>query len=56
MPDFATPCEQASAEGTETGNKKSGSLEHCPYTEEHDPVLRALWQNAFVATRLYNVT
>lgn len=56
MPDFATQCGQASAEGTEAGNKKSGSLDYCPYTEEHDPVLRALWQNAFVTAGLYNVT
>jgi hypothetical protein len=43
----------AQAEGLAAGKAKEGRLEHCPYDEAQTPVLRAIWQNAFITARLY---
>ena len=43
----------AQAEGLAAGKEKEGRLEHCPYDEAQTPVLRAIWQNAFITARLY---
>jgi len=43
----------ARVEGLAAGKDTEGRLEHCPYDEDQTPVLRAIWQNAFVTARLY---
>jgi len=43
----------AQTEGLAAGKEKEGRLEHCPYDEAQTPVLRAIWQNAFITARLY---
>lgn len=48
-----TDTEQARDQGVASGQAVSGSLEHCPYDEFKDPILRAIWQDAFVTARLY---
>jgi len=48
--------EQARDDGIAAGKEPSGSLDHCPYDECEDPILRAIWQNAFVTSRLYGET
>jgi hypothetical protein len=53
MLDFAAQCEKARDDGAATGCKESTTLDLCPYKEEQDPVLRALWQDAFVTARHY---
>jgi hypothetical protein len=45
--------EQARDDGVAAGMEPSISLDHCPYDECEDPILRAIWQNAFVTSRLY---
>lgn len=45
--------EQAHVDGVAAGKEPEGRLEHCPYDECTDPILRAIWQNAFVTSRLY---
>ena len=43
----------ARAEGLAAGKDREGRLELCPYDEAQTPVLRAIWQDAFVTARLY---
>jgi hypothetical protein len=45
--------EQARDDGVAAGMEPSISLDHCPYDEREDPILRAIWQDAFVTSRLY---
>jgi hypothetical protein len=45
--------EQARNDGVAAGLEPSISLDHCPYDECEDPILRAIWQNGFVTSRLY---
>jgi hypothetical protein len=40
-------------EGLAAAKNREGRLEHCPYDEVRNPVLRAIWQDAFVTARLY---
>jgi hypothetical protein len=45
--------EQARDDGVAAGMEPSISLDHCPYDEYEDPILRAIWQDAFITSRLY---
>jgi hypothetical protein len=45
--------EQARDGGAAAGMEPTISLDQCPYDECEDPILRAIWQNAFVTSRLY---
>ncbi len=53
MPNFSARCRRARDEGSAAAKEPDASLDQCPYSEEHDPVLRANWQDAFVMARLY---
>lgn len=46
--DLIIRCELARLAGA-----KASSLEECPYNEDKDPVLRAMWQDGFVTSKLY---
>jgi hypothetical protein len=48
-----TTSSTAQTEGLAAGKTLEGRLEQCPYDEAQSPVLRAIWQNAFVTARLY---
>lgn len=48
MSDFDSDCEQAKSAGA-----KAASLDECPYSADQDPLLRAIWQDAFVTAKLY---
>lgn len=52
MPDPITSF-SARAEGAAAGKDREARLELCPYDEAQSPVLRAIWQDAFVTARLY---
>ena len=45
---FNIRCELARSEGA-----KASNLDECPYNENNDPVLRAMWQDGFVTSKLY---
>jgi hypothetical protein len=45
--------ERARDDGVAAGMEPSISLDHCPYDECEEPILRAIWQDAFVTSRLY---
>ena len=45
--------EIARNEGITAGSDPAGQLAHCPYDEQREPLLRAIWQDAFATSRLY---
>jgi hypothetical protein len=45
-------CRKAREEGRAAALAPDGSLDQCPHNEK-EPMLRANWQDAFVAARLY---
>jgi len=53
MPDFARDCLKARNDGRIAASDPVAYLALCPYDEIRDPVLRAMWQDGFVVTRLY---
>lgn len=53
MPDFARDCLKARNDGRIAASDPVAHLALCPYDEIRDPVLRAMWQDGFVVTRLY---
>jgi hypothetical protein len=50
---FDAECGRARDEGSAMAAEPDGSLDRCPYDEQQDPILRAIWQDAFVTARLY---
>jgi len=48
MLNFDLDCDRARLEGA-----KAASLDDCPYSSERDPLLWAIWQDAFVTEKLY---
>ncbi|RYF22516.1 MAG: hypothetical protein EOO77_03930 [Oxalobacteraceae bacterium] len=53
MQGMVDAADRARNEGVVTSRDPAGRLDHCPYGEHQDPVLRAVWQDAFAASKLY---
>lgn len=45
--------EIARSEGISASKDPASQLDHCPYDEQREPLLRAIWQDAFATSRLY---
>ena len=45
--------EIARNEGISASKDPASQLDHCPYDEQREPLLRAIWQDAFATARLY---
>jgi len=53
MNTLSSEAEIARNEGVAASNDPDGQLDHCPYDEQRQPLLRAIWQDAFTTSRLY---
>ena len=45
--------ERARAAGANAASNEQLGYDDCPYDEDHEPVLRAMWQDGFLTTKLY---
>lgn len=53
MNTLSSEAEIARNEGVAASNDPDGQLDHCPYDEQRQLLLRAIWQDAFATSRLY---
>lgn len=51
--DHALEYERARAAGASAASSDKLGYDDCPYDEGLEPILRALWQDGFVSTKLY---
>ena len=53
MADHVLEYESARAAGANAASNEKLGYDDCPYDEDHEPVLRAMWQDGFLTTKLY---
>jgi hypothetical protein len=45
--------ERARTAGANAASSEKLGYDDCPYDEDHEPILRAMWQDGFLTTKLY---
>lgn len=53
MDGISREAENARNRGIAESRDPDGSLDRCPYDEQGEPLLRAIWQDAFATAKLY---
>lgn len=53
MDGISLEAENARNEGKAASRDPAGQLDHYPYDEQREPLLRAIWQDAFATSKLY---
>lgn len=56
MSDFDQQCAQARSDGGDAARSERIAYDECPYTEQGDPLLRAMWQDGFIVGKLYGAS
>ena len=53
MVDDVSEYERARTAGVNAASSEKLGYDDCPYDEDHEPILRAMWQDGFLTTKLY---
>jgi hypothetical protein len=53
MADHVLEFERARTAGANAASSEKLGYDDCPYDEDHETILRAMWQDGFLTTKLY---
>ena len=53
MADDVSEYERARTAGASAASSENLGYDDCPYDADNEPILRAMWQDGFLTTKLY---